>query len=385
MWIANLAIALIILGCVAYQYLKSHLVKSFATVIITICASSVAFGYFELLANVIIAQTNGTLSVIVPWAQPLSVLLLFVLAFALLQTIAAQITRRSVDLGRVPDSIGRIVCGIFLGLLLSGLLLTALAMAPLPNKYPYPRFSSTRPDADKPNKPLFNADGFAAGWFSIISRGSLSGQRSFAVLHPAFIDQTFLNRHKATADMSIVAGSDPIELPQKKKRDDKIAAAWPAPQGLKDAEGRPIPPKSGHNLMIVRVGMKKTALKEAGQFTLSQLRLICKQKAYAKNPLVGKARNVYPIGYVSAAKQLQIKRLDEVITVTRSDFEGSAAVRWIDFAFYVPSDFLPVLVEFKQNCVVQVPAIATIDEAPPLLPFTGSSDPKKTGNTPSRR
>jgi hypothetical protein len=326
---ANLLVVLIILGCVAYQYLKGTLVKSFAMVITTICASVVAFGYFELLANVLIGRGS-----LVLWAQSLSFMLLFVLTFAVLQTIAAQLTRRPVDLGLLTERIGRIVCGIFLGLTISGLLLTALAMAPLSTSYPYQRFDAGRPNAERPKKVLFNADGFATGWFGIVSSGSFSGKRSFATLHPDFVDQVFLNRHEVADGISIVAASDAVEIPKKK-------AAWPAPEGLKDSNGKPVPLKSGHSLTIVRVGIKKKAIKDAGRFTLSQLRLICRQKTRAENPLAGKAKNVYPIGYLRTADQLQVKQLNDQIKLERDDFDGT--VRSIDFAFYVPNGFIPVL------------------------------------------
>ncbi len=351
----SLLIVLIILGCAAYQYLKGTLVKSFAAVIISICAGIVAFGYFELLANVFISR-----EILVLWAQSLSFALLFILAFAGLQTIAVQLTRRSIDLGFLPERIGRVVCGIFLGLIVSGLLLTAAAMAPISTKYPYQRFDANEPNAEKPNKVLFNADGFATGWFSIISSGSFSGERSFATLHPAFLDQVFLNRHEIADGISIITSSEAIEIPKKK-------AVWPAPEDLKDSNGRPILPKSGHNLTIVRLGITKKAI-EDGAFTLSQLRVVCKQQDDDKAPLAGKGKNIYPIGYLKTAGELQIKKLTDHIEIKRSDFKGK--VKEIDFAFYVPDGFVPLLVEFKQNSINQLPPPVTADQAPPAIPFT---------------
>ena len=352
----SLLVVLIILACVAYQYLKGTLVKSFAVVIASICAAVVAFGYFEVLAKVV-AGYSPSLAL---WAQPLSFVLLFILAFAVLQTIAAQLTRPSIDFGLLPERIGRVVCGIFLGLIVSGLLLTAAAMAPIPAKYPYQRFDAARPHPEKPNKVLFNADGFAAGWFSIVSSGSFSGKRSFATLHPAFLDQLFLNRHEIADGVSIITSSEAIEIPKQK-------AVWPAPEGLKDSNGRPVLPKSGHNLTIVRVGITAKAMREDGTFTPSQLRLICKQKGDAKGPLAGKGKNIYPAGYLKTADQLQIKKLTDHIKIERSDFKGR--VRDIDFAFYVPDGFVPVLVEFKQNSINQLPPPVTYEQAPPPVPF----------------
>ena len=357
---ASLLVVLIISACGAYLYLKSTLVKSFAMVITAICAGVVAFGYFEILANVLIGR-----DIIVPWAQTACFTLLFVLAFAVLQTIAGQLTRRPIDLGLWPERIGRTICGIFLGLMLSGLLLTAIAMAPLSNRYPYQRFDPGNPDAGKPSRVLLNADGFATGWFGMISSGSFSGKRSFVALHPSFIDQVFLNRHKITEGVSIIAGTEAIKVPPK-------LAAWPGPEGLKDSNNKPLSPRSDHKLTIVRVGINKNAVKQAGVFTLSQLRLLCKHKNDAKKPLTGRAKGIYPVGYLKTVNQLRIKRLEDRIKIAPADFDGR--VKWIDFAFYVPNDYVGVLVEFKQDNVAKLPAPVTAEQAPPPAPFVPLSE-----------
>ena len=367
---AGLLVVLIVLGCAAFQYLKGTLVKAFATLIITICASVVAFSYFEVLANVFIGR-----ELLIPWAQLLSFALLFILTFAVLQTLAAQLSRQPVDLGLWPERIGRVLCGIFLGLVLSSLLLTALAMAPIPNNYPYQRFDQRYPDAERPNKVLLNTDGLAAGLFSTISSGSFSGKRSFATLHPAFLDQLFLNRHNIADNVPLITTSQAIAVPRKN-------AAWRAPERIKDSDGNPVSPKSGHNLMFVRVGIRKSAAEEAGTFTFSQLRLICKQKAYDKSPLAGKGQNIYPLGYRIAADMLQIQRLSDVVRVNRSDFEKNEREKWIDFAFYVPAGFVPVLIEFKQNSIAEVPPPVTAEQVPPLAPFVLSSGNQKVTAKP---
>jgi hypothetical protein len=370
----SLLVVLVILGCVAYQYLKGTLVKSFVVVITSICASVVAFGYFELLANILIGR-----KILVPWAHTLSFAVLFVLAFAILQTIAAQLTRRPVDLGLLPERIGRVVCGIFLGLIVSGLLLTAAAMAPISPKYPYQRFDKTSPDPEKPSKVLPNADGFATGWFSIISSGSFSGERSFATMHPAFLDQLFLNRHEIDDGISIITTSETINIPNK--------AVWPAPDGLKDSDGKTVSQKNekGDELTIVRVGMTNQIIEDGGRFTPSQLRLVCKQEADTKeDPLAGKGKNIYPRGYMKTADELQMKKLNDRIEVKKFDFSGR--IKEIDFAFYIPNGLKPVLVEFKQNDVKQLPQSAFVpagQEAPPVVPFVKPPEPPKDTNAPA--
>lgn len=389
-------VLLIILGCAAFQYFKGTLFQAIATIIIAICASVIAFGYFEFLANLIISRvdTGGLLS-LVPWAQTLCFTLLFILAFAILQTGALMLVRKPVDFGFLPERIGRVVCGIFLGLILSGLLLTALQMAPIPIKFPYQRFNGKR------NKVLLNADGFTTGLFSIISKGSFSGKRSFATLHPDYLDQLFLNR--IITDASILSGSEAIEVPMKE-------AVWPAPEILKkqidqlvselnrrgklgnESTGESITMPglvaSNYDSMIVRVGIKRSAVttKEAingGTFTLPQLRLICKRKGYDKDPLAGKGVNVYPIGYLKAADQIQVSKL---IKIERSDFAGDERVKWIDFVFCVPSGFTPTLLEFKQNNIVQIRpnSILNAAQTPPEPVFFQSSTIKDSTKKPQK-
>ncbi len=368
---ASLIVLLIAAGCAAYQFLKGTLLRAFATFIVTICATIISFGFFEVLSGVFIGGRDSSFKFLpAPWMQTLSFLLLFLFSFALLQTLAQYLTKQPVDLGLWPERIGRAGFGILSGLVLASFLLTAAAMAPLPNKYPYQRFDQRSPDPDRPAKVMFNADGFAPGLFSMVSKGSLSGKKSFATLHPAFLDQLFLNRHNSSADISTITSSQAIVVPPK-------SAAWPAPENLKDTDGNPVSPKSGHVLMFVRVGIMKIAADEAGSFTTSQLRLICKKQTDLKEPLAGTGQNIYPTGFLTAPNQIQIKRLNEVITVNRSDFEDKAREKWIDFIFNVPADCVPVLIEFKQNNIVEVPKPVSPEQAPPSVFFVPSSDKKQ--------
>ena len=372
----SLIVLLIVLGCAAVQLLKGTFVRAFATLIVIICASVVAFGYFELLANLFIKR-----ELIIPWAHTLSFFLLFLLAFAVLQTLVQFLTQKKVDLGLLPERIGRVVCGIFSGLVLSSFLLTAFAMAPLSNKYPYQRFSPRSPDAERPEKALLNIDAFASGLFGTFSKGSLSGKTSFAVLHPAFIDQLFLNRHNAADGISTITSSQAIEVPTG-------TAFWPAPEKLKNAAdpNRIVESRKGNaELTLVRMGIKVNAVGEAGRFTPSQLRLICTAEGDDQNPLKGKGQNIYPIGYMSGLDTLQTKRLNEVIKVTRSDFEEKARVRWIDFAFYVPGDSKPVLLEFKQNSIVELREPKKNEPEPQPIPFVPTPPkPRETAPSPER-
>ncbi|MFH1882642.1 MAG: hypothetical protein ABIL62_08035, partial [Planctomycetota bacterium] len=314
--------------------------------------------------------------------------LLFIVVFGALQTGMMFLTRQPVDLGFMPERVGRVVCGIILGLLLSGFLLTFLGMAPLPNKYPYQRFDGKR------SKVLLNADGFAAGLFSTISKGSLSGKRSFATIHPDFLDQVHLNR-LISGTSTLTCNPPAISLPKPSE-----PAVWPAPQSLSEQvsqivsqlnrQGKlkdeltgksismPGPVGSDYQPTIVRVGIKRRALSikpkiNVGVFILPQLRLICKRQGYVEDPLAGTGINIYPIGHLKAADQIQVSTN---IEIDRHDFEDDKAEeKWIDFVFCVPRDYVPVLLEFKQNSIVEIAkrAIVTADQAPLPVFFTQTS------------
>jgi hypothetical protein len=379
---ASLAVVIIILGCAALQYFKGTFVKAFAMIIIAICSSVVAFGYFEMLANLIIGRgSDGSLLSLVPWAQTLCFVLLFVVTFGILQTGVSYLIRHEIDLGFLPERIGRVVCGIILGFFVSGLLLTALQMGPLPPSYPYQRFDPARLNPDNPSGVLLNADGFATGLFGLISNGSLSGKNSFRSVHPDYLNQLFFNRF--LGDASSVSGTWPaIEVPK--------PGVWPASQAIKkqadafvselrtsggkikyDPSGKsvavPVSTKDTYNPTVVRVGIKKRAISRepainGAAFTPSQLRLIC-----ARN--TGETVNAYPIGFVKTKDEIQVS---PEIKLGPNDFEGS--VKYIDFVFCVPSGFEPALVEFKLNSIVEIPskAIVSADQAPPLEPFNYS-------------
>lgn len=401
---ASIIVILIIIGCAVLQYFKGTVVRAFATIVIAIIAGLVAFGFFEALANVFISRGGDSKFIsIVPWAQTLSFILLYVLIFAILQTGMTFLTRKAVNLGELPERIGRVVCGILLGLIVSGFLLTAFQMAPLPVGYPYKRFDPAKFDADDPSGVLLNTDGLVTGLFSTMSNGSFSGKRSFGMLHPDYLDKLFLNRLTRVDQTSIISSLTPaIKLPN--------PAVWPASEAIleqadrfvnelktrggkiaTDEPGRsvllPVSTKGGDSPMIVRIGIRRRAIRgsakvNGGAFTLSQLRLICKRKGSTDEGLAGKGINVYPIGFLKSANEI---RVSPEIKLATSDFEQGAETKEIDFVFRVPNGFEPKLVQYKLNSVVEIPqrAIVSIDQAPPS-PATfnpGSSSGGNQGNS----
>ena len=394
--ISSLVVVIIILGCAALLYFKGTFVKAFAAIIIAIISGMVAFGFFETVANMIISRGGeGVFLKLAPWAQMISFILIFVLAFALLQAVATFLLKDPVDLGFLPECIGRIACGIVLGFLVSGFLLTALAMGPFSLGFPYQRFDPVRLKVDNPKGGLLGADGFATGLFTMVSKGSFSGKRSFATIHPNYLDQLFFNRLIKTETTSIISDKFPaISVPRQ-------AAVWPAPQAiaekadgligdlrsgsgrLKDAQGKsvslPVSTKGTYDVTIVRVGISKRAIRaepriNGGAFTLSQLRLICKRKGSGQDRLAGEAVNVYPLGHLRTASEIQV--VPEIKLDARR-VDGSEQL--IDFVFCVPSGHEPVVVQYKLNSIAEIAPGAIVTD-PAKIPAPATFNASSGGN-----
>ncbi|OHB63987.1 MAG: hypothetical protein A2Y77_07315 [Planctomycetes bacterium RBG_13_62_9] len=353
----------IMAGCAVYLFLKGTLAQGITMILNAIIAGFVAFGFFELVAQYLIKYSPG----VTAWAHMIGFLVLFVFVFALLQSAAMQINKEKIDFGKLPEQIGRPLSGIVLGYVVTGHLLVAAAMAPLPSQYPYPRFAERNPNPSDPSKPLLSPDGFVTSLFEIVSRGSFSplGEaKSFAMLHAGFVDQLYLNRRKVK-DSPLRTFSPAINSPRKN-------GVWRAPDSLRDSEGRPLSVQAGTNLMLVRVEIRKGAMKDGAKFTLSQMRLICGTKSGSGDALAGKGQAVYPIGYITSGGRLQHKSLDDLIDTAT----GQGDTVTMDLGFQVPTNLTPLLLEFKRNNVVQVSAPADAEDAPPPVPFGAAPAPQ---------
>jgi hypothetical protein len=288
---------------------------------------------------------------------------LFILVFALLQTAAMQLDKSKAHLGKLPEQIGRVVCGVVLGYLVTGYLLVAVAMAPLPAQYPYPRFETRRPNPARPAKPPLDPDGFVTGLFGTMSKGSfaaIGNPKSFALLRAGYLDQLYLNRIPIGRDAPLRTKS-PVLVPPEENE------VWYAPDSLQDSKGQPVRAQPGDRLVLVRVRIRANRLREIRKFALSQVRLVCRSRGGADKPLAGQGRALYPIGYVGEQNRLEMKSLDEVITVTGEGLTGPTLN--MDTAFSLPSDLTPALLQFMQNNVVQVPAPVSGDDAPKMVAF----------------
>lgn len=336
---AAVGIILISILCVSHLYLKSSAPRSFAAAIAAVVAVIAALGYYEIASATLISKGHGG-----QWVQPAIFVIIFVTVLVVTKLLADFLLPRDVDFGQLPARIAGVLCGGVAGVVISGALFIAIAMSPVALKWPYARFEQGNINITSPKSSLLNSDGIVADLFAWISKGSMSSGKSFAVYHANFIDQLHLNRHKASDGVYMITAAEAIVVPKK--------------DGVRtfDIDQR--------TFTIVRMGIKGGEIDSGGamdkdgdvSFTLSQVRILCKQKDQAED-MTGSARPVYPEAQLLNNELIPV-RLDKTINVARGAFESVSTygrVAWIDLAFRVPADMTPVLLEFKQNAVATLP------------------------------
>ena len=343
---ASIVILVIMAGCAVAQFLKGSLVKSFITFVSALLASFVGLWWYEEAAAFVVKQEY-----IVDYAQPACFGMIFLISFAILQTAGLALTKQKIDFGEKPEKIGRAAFGLLLGYVISGVLLIAASMAPLPSDYPYPRFDGNRADPKSPKRVLLNPDGFISGFFGIISGGSVSGTQSFAVLHAGFTDELFLNRLPLNQKMKVLAEAGTVTMSAK--------SVWLAPAGLKDAEGKPVSSKNGGDLIVARVGFTGMMVVD-GSLTPSQLRFQCK-KIGDKPRLGGSAVSVYPIGYLQSSTQVKTVGINEKITLDSKNAPNGAVS--MNFVCDVKKDYEPVAVGLKSGAIAEAPPRLDVEQA----------------------
>jgi len=328
--IAVIAVVVIILACIAYFYLQCPVLNSIATVFSAIIGVIVAFNFYETLAAIMITK-----DFMPNWAHSICFLVLFVITTVVIRIAADQTIRSKIDFEDIAKYIVIVTCGIAAGSIVSGALIISLAMSPMAPGLPYARFdagSGLKAGNLRPAKSAFT-DSFTAWLFSQISKGSLSSDKSFAVFHTDFIDQIHLNRIKAGGNNAVATIAD------------KNALA-----------GKKIGVRKSDNRTIIRTGLKRT------EFTLSQVRLIYKDKNQNKDTS-GKAGAAYPEQCILPGKasrpggdeENQKTDLTEVISL-------GGNVEWVDLVFKLPPGSIPVMLQFKQNAVTDLPKTVNVTD-----------------------
>lgn len=342
-------VILVMLTVLGYFYLKCSVMASLSTMIILIIASILTFSYYEKLAELFVSRGYG-----VQWAHMGCFILIFVLSFALLRALRDLLVGgAAIDLGN-PVKIGTaIVCGLISGIIVCGNIFVALGLMPIQNKYLYSRFKMDSPVILKnPEKTLLNTDGVVAGFYGLISRGSMSGSKSFAVLHADYLSQIHLNRIKTNQDILAVTSKKSLVIPTGSTK--KPVRIWDAPDKGK--------------VTVVRMGIVAQNIQSGGainpdtpskiQFCPAQVRMICKPTS-SDQSLAGTGKAVWPIGFYKDGKLIQAK-LDDIMSYDVKTAKDR--IVWLDAVFEMPEGYKGVLLEFKQDALVTLPAAVPLTE-----------------------
>lgn len=327
--LGELAVIVIILMTVALTYLKGTTVKSFIFLINTLIAAVIAFSYYETLGRLIIGY-----DILPNMVYGAVLLIVFALVSAILNTIAVKLMKDDIYFGDVPDKIIKCFIALFSGFAIAGVILTAAALLPLDPGLPYQRFAS-KTQSTQPQKTLIlNADGFITNFVSLISRGSMSGQKSFAVFHPRLLDEMYLNRNTLDNDiLSYTKSSIVVD-----------AAIAPQTQLISTKDNKPINQGSQTKPVIIKTRLDGT------YFAMSQVRLICKSSDSAGSPrgeaagnLTGSGQVFWPTGYITRDNIVELRTLSDKGRRTQ-----------VDFVFYIPVNMAPVLLEYKQTAIAEI-------------------------------
>ncbi|MBL7214956.1 MAG: hypothetical protein ISS71_04685 [Phycisphaerae bacterium] len=343
-------VILVMLLTLGYFYLKCTVIGSLSTMMILIIASVLTFSYYEKLAELFISRGHG-----VQWAHMGCFILIFVLSFALLRSLRDLLVGGSaLDLGNPAKISVAVVCGLISGIIVCGNLLVTMGLAPVQSKFFYNRFASDNSiSVEKPQKSFLNTDSFITGLYSLISRGSLSAGKSFAVLHADYLSQIHLNRIKIADDILAVTSKKSLMIPSGNTK--KPVRIWDAPDKGK--------------VTVVRMGIVAQNIQSGGainpatpsriQFCPAQIRMVCKPSSETKYVLTGTGKAIWPIGFYKDGKLTQVKLNDIIPHDVKS---ARDRIVWLDAVFETPDGYEGVLLEFKQNALVTLPAAVPLTE-----------------------
>jgi len=331
----------IILATVFYFYSKYDLMRSLTTTLAALFGVILAFGYYEQLAGLLPIEQWY-----IEWIQSAAFLFIFIMTLIIICVVVDFLVKTKIDVEKTPKTIATLVCSTLTGVMMSGVILVFLGLAPLP-AFLYTRYPADKPiQINNPSTPIINADGFITSLYAWISRGSLSSNTSFSVIHADYLTGLHLNRHRIANDILAVCSPKAITLPGGKTKPVRV---W------KDIPDKP-------PLTVIRVGIEATKFSQGGtlgkklelSFIPGHFRLITKPPGKTGN-YSGTASAIYPIGHFSqdAPGTLIPLELNHPFTFDPDDLPKM--MLWLDLAFEVPSGQQPILLQFKQNAMIELP------------------------------
>ena len=336
--IVSIAVVVVAAAVALYALKKESLITTLATIFACVIAGVIAFAFFEQLT----ARVSEPESALLAWRPALFFILLFAVPFIIFKTIINASINESVEFSTGVERIGRIVFGAVLGFLVSGFILTALAIAPLKMSLPYARFDEKHLTPYSPETLSIGSDIFVTNFFKMVSGNSFSGEKRFGSLHPNFIDQSYINRLKIQK-VTAYTGKNTLKTPDEN--------GYRILDKLSYIDGNSVKISDGYNLAAVTIGIAKRDRRHTLPLSFSQIRLICKYSDSAEDNFQAETYSCYPIAELKTngkAKPVSLKDRFEFPAKSEGD------IFWIDFVFEIEADSEPIFVQLKQNEIARV-------------------------------
>lgn len=334
----TILVVIILIAGALYFYLKCNIITAMTNLLAAVMGCILAFSYYEQLAGLLVSEKWA-----VSWIQSAAFLLIFFFGFLFIRVLSGFLAKGDFDLGRPVKLMITIPFGLLTGLLVSGVILIAAALSPLPPKTFYCRYPVSQPLHLGINyPPIINADGFTTAFYSWVSRGALSSSKSFAVLHSHYLTRLHLNRYALGQGIPAVCSPKAVKLP--------LGSVQPV--RLRDFPDQP-------RMAVIRLGISGNPIPKGGaeqddkiSFIPAQVVLLVKENEQAGH-LLGSAGVIYPSGILQN-NQLVSLNLHEPIVAEIKNL-GTDRTLWLDIVFQLPPERRPVLLAFKQNAIIELP------------------------------
>jgi hypothetical protein len=374
--------ALVLVLAITFINSMYGLFSGLINTVCTIISMVVAFGFFEPLSEWLAGTIGGGTAA--TYAAPVVLVMLFVLTLLTLRLVADNTIRGNVSIPPLVDWLGGAALGFVTAQITVGVLLLGFLLLPFgPRVAMYSRFER---DEDQTNKfAAFRrvdfwtrSDAFAAGMFSLLSSGSLSGATPFDTVYPDFPKWVSWTGNTVQEE-SWTAPRKDDKSGDGYKDGIKVLAWW---EGVSEQEGRyrqemptrtnPDPayrreqytPASGNRLLGARLefGAGASDGPDRGgshRFRPTMLRVVGTEPGVGPEPVY----RDYPVRLLRGADS-KIQDAYRIADMDNNFAFGGGGSDQLDVYFEVPQDFKPEFVEYRRFARATFESPARVDAAP---------------------
>ncbi|MDX2119121.1 MAG: CvpA family protein [Planctomycetota bacterium] len=210
-------LAIGILGMVAYTWMTRGFLSSLLNLLCTVVAGAIAFAVWEYVGYFLVEQspTRGFTNFIGAMAWSLALGGTFAVTLGILRLVTDSIVRNNAPAGKMGDYIGGGICGVFSGLIVSGITIMSIGMLRLDTELVgYNAMAYKQGNVVRDHALWVPTDSLTAGFYGHLSRCAFASDT----------DRTLAGEYPNLADlpstMRMTAG-------------DGFARNWMAPDGVK--------------------------------------------------------------------------------------------------------------------------------------------------------